>query len=64
MSKFERLENLKSEMDRLKLDMMGSSEVKWGDVHSIFTIRRMYNNNTKLVNEVIGVGIVTNKRIG
>ena len=58
-----RLENLKREMGRLKLDVVGISEVRWQDEQDFWSgDYRIINTKSNRGNA--GVGLVMNKKIG
>ncbi|HCF9438090.1 TPA: hypothetical protein NI641_006403, partial [Pseudomonas aeruginosa] len=58
-----KLENLKREMDRLKLDIVGISEVRWQDEQDFWSGEYRIIN-TKSVGGITGVGLIMNKKIG
>ena len=63
LNRVSKLENLKREMDRLKLDIVGISEVRWQDEQD-FSSGDYRVINTKSVGGNAGVGLVMNKKIG
>ena len=58
-----RLENLKREMDRLKLDVVGISEIRWQDEQDFWSGNYRLIS-TKANKGIGGVGLLMNKKLG